>query len=264
MTHAEPRSTTVSRFKVVIPARYGSKRLPGKPLRLIGGKPLIQHVFERAQESGAETVLIATDDERIVGAAADFGAVAVLTDTDHQSGSERIAEVVETQGWEDAVVIVNLQGDEPFMPGSLIHQVAEDLKNHPHAPMTTLCECLSDAADLTDPHVVKVVLDRQRYALYFSRAPIPWDRDRFPLEDQQGPLEGYYRHIGLYAYRAGFVKRYVRWPSAPLEKTERLEQLRVLWHGERIHVSEARQAPGMGVDTEADLRRAEAHLHASR
>ncbi len=250
-------------FKVVIPARYAASRLPGKPLRAMAGKPLIQHVYERARESGAETVIIATDDARIVAAAAEFGARALLTEEAHQCGSERIAEVAESQGWDDEVVVVNLQGDEPFMPAALIRQAAQDLVNHPAAPMTTLCAPIADARELTDPHVVKVVLDGHGYALYFSRAPIPWDRERFPLgEPAQAHLHGFYRHIGLYVYRVGFLRRFVRWPRVPLEQREHLEQLRVLWHGERIHVSQARQDPGFGVDTEADLRRAEVRMRA--
>ena len=179
-----------------------------------------------------------------------------MTRSDHQSGTDRIAEVVQCFDWRAEEIVVNLQGDEPDMPSALLKQVAEDMDHHPDAVMTTLCAALTEKAQLFDPNVVKLVTDSRGYALYFSRAPIPWNRDQFA--DQSAMPEqvtGFYRHIGLYAYRAGFLSRYVDWASSPLEVAESLEQLRVLWHGERIHVSEAEEMPGQGVDTAHDLDR---------
>lgn len=201
---------SMTSFKVVIPARYASTRLPGKPLRDIGGKPMIQHVHERAVESGAEQVVIATDDSRIAQRVAEFGGEVCLTAANHLSGTDRIAEVVSRYQWSADEIVVNLQGDEPDMPAALLRQVALDMQDHPDAVMTTLSAGLSDRAQLFDSNVVKLVTDAKGYALYFSRAPIPWDRDRF-VDPQALPerVEGYARHIGLYAYRAGFLARYV-------------------------------------------------------
>jgi 3-deoxy-manno-octulosonate cytidylyltransferase (CMP-KDO synthetase) len=250
-------------FKVVIPARYASSRLPGKPLIELGGKPLLRHVYERALESAATEVVIATDDQRIVEAAQAFGAPVCLTGSHHQSGSDRIAEVLETLAWPEDTPVVNLQGDEPCMPAALINQVAADLQQHPAAAMTTLAGAISDREMLFDPHVVKVVTDAEGYALYFSRAPIPWHRDEFLADTKALPKNGdFQRHIGLYAYRAGFLRRFVSWMPAPLENAESLEQLRVLWNGERIHVSRARQQPGPGVDTPDDVTKVQALLEA--
>lgn len=248
-----------SGFKVVIPARYGSTRLPGKPLLWIAGKPMIQHVVERAWASGAQEVLVATDDPRIRSACADFGAEALITRADHRSGSDRIAEVVEQKGWPDETVLVNLQGDEPTMPAALIDQVASNLAERPEIGMATLAYPIKDGATLFDTNAVKVVTDSEGLALYFSRAPIPWCRDEPPGQD--GPIPGslpVLRHIGIYAYRAAFLRRYIAWPPSPLELAESLEQLRVLWHGGRIHVGVAREMPGPGVDTVEDLARAAA------
>jgi 3-deoxy-manno-octulosonate cytidylyltransferase (CMP-KDO synthetase) len=243
-------------FKVVIPARYASTRLPGKPLLEVAGKPLIRHVWERARASAADEVVVATDDPRIAAACNAFGADVALTRSDHQSGSDRIAEVVAARGWPGDALVVNLQGDEPTMPPDLIDQVAQGLARHPVANIATLAHPIDDAQALFDPHVVKVVLDAEGFALYFSRAPIPWHRDEFLGGRHSLPQQGVYlRHIGLYAYRAGFLARFVAWPPAPLELAESLEQLRVLWHGERIHVGVAAEAPGPGVDTSADLQR---------
>lgn len=248
-------------FKVVIPARYASTRLPGKPLIEIAGKPMIQHVYERACESGATEVVIATDDERIATRGAAFGAEVCMTAASHQSGTDRIAEVVERKGWSVDDIVVNLQGDEPNMPAALVTQVATDMDTHGRADMTTLSSLISEREMLFDPHVVKVVTNSDGYALYFSRAPIPWHRDEFLAGD--GPLPSdveFARHIGLYAYRAGFLKQYVDWPPAPLEQAESLEQLRVLWHGGRIHVTRAGVEPGHGVDTKEDLIQVEKQL----
>lgn len=243
-------------FKVVIPARYASTRLPGKPLLEVAGKPLVRYAWERARASAAEEVVVATDDGRIAEACVAFGADVALTRGDHLSGSDRIAEVVAARGWPEDTLVVNLQGDEPTMPPTLIDQVARGLALHPTANMATLAYPIDDAEALFDPHVVKVVLDAEGFALYFSRAPIPWHRDELLGGRHALPRQGtYLRHIGLYAYRAGFLARFVAWPPAPLELAESLEQLRVLWHGERIHVGVAAEAPGPGVDTSSDLAR---------
>jgi 3-deoxy-manno-octulosonate cytidylyltransferase (CMP-KDO synthetase) len=243
-------------FKVVIPARYASVRLPGKPLLDIAGKPMIQHVYERALESGAAEVVVATDDRRIVDACQQFGADVCLTSDQHRSGSDRIAELVSIRGWGDEEIIVNLQGDEPAMPPALLRQVADDMQSHPGASITTLSAPITQRSTLFDPHVVKVVVDAEGYALYFSRAPIPWHRDEFVDADRPLPSDtGFARHIGLYAYRAGYLAQFVSWKHAPIELAESLEQLRVLWHGGRIHVSQAIEEPGHGVDTREDLAR---------
>lgn len=248
-------------FKVVIPSRYGATRLPGKPLLPIAGKPLIQHVWERARESAADEVVVATDDRRIADACRGFGADVAMTRSDHRSGSDRVAEVIAARGWSAETIVVNLQGDEPAMPPVLIDQLARDLAGHPSAAVATLAYPIGDADTLFDPHVVKLVTDAAGYALYFSRAPIPWHRDEFIGGHPSLPAAGQFlRHIGLYAYRAGFLGRFVDWSPAPLELAESLEQLRALWHGERIHVSLATVEPGSGVDTAADLERVRALL----
>lgn len=250
-------------FKVAIPARYASSRLPGKPLRTIGGLPMIQHVHDRAKESGAGEVVIATDDERIAETAAGFGAQVRMTSLDHQSGTERLAELAGIMGWTEDTIVVNVQGDEPFMPPALIRQVAADLAQHRDAGIATLCTPIISAHELFDPNAVKVVCDARGYALYFSRAPIPWDREAFARSTQELPGGSlHFRHIGLYAYRVGFLNEYRRLPPCALERTEMLEQLRALAHGVRIHVTEAADAPGVGVDTEADLARAEEAMEA--
>ena len=246
------------KFKVVIPARYGATRLPGKPLRRLLGKPLVQYVFENAVASGADEVVIATDDERIRKAAEGFSAAVCMTSAQHRSGTERIAEVAERNRYAADCIVVNLQGDEPLVPPVLIRQVAEDLAAHPEAAIATLCARLADAEQLFNPHVVKVVMDRQGYALYFSRAAIPWDRDGFAAGPAQpNPQAAYYRHIGLYAYRAGFLRDYVNQSPCDAEQLESLEQLRALWYGHRIHVAEALAETVSGVDTEEDFARVE-------
>jgi 3-deoxy-manno-octulosonate cytidylyltransferase (CMP-KDO synthetase) len=248
-------------FKVVIPARYASVRLPGKPLLKIAGKPMLEHVHARALESGASEVVIATDDGRIADVAKDFQAQVCMTRETHRSGSDRIAEVVQQMAWGKNTIVVNLQGDEPSMPPVLINQVADDMAAHEAAGVTTLSAPILDKALLFDPHVVKVVTDINGYALYFSRAPIPWHRDEFVDPERPLPeVTGFARHIGLYAYRAGYLKQFVAWEHAPIERAESLEQLRVLWHGGKIHVSQARVEPGHGVDTQEDLKRVEADL----
>jgi 3-deoxy-manno-octulosonate cytidylyltransferase (CMP-KDO synthetase) len=242
-------------FRVVIPARYGASRLPGKPLLDIAGKTLLARVWEQASASAAGEVVVATDDERVLAHCRDIGADAVLTRAHHQSGTDRVAEVAATRGWAPDSVIVNLQGDEPCMPSSLIDQLAQALLRDAAMPMATLATPITDAKALFDPHTVKVVTAASGAALYFSRAPLPWHRDEF-LGDRAKLPTGttFLRHIGLYAYRVGFLARFVGWPPAPLETAESLEQLRVLWHGERIQVEIAQTPPGPGVDTEDDVR----------
>ena len=244
-------------FKIVIPARHGSSRLPGKPLLPIAGKPMIVHVCERALEAGSE-VFVATDDERIRAAVADIPVTAVMTCEDHASGTERIAEVADLQDWPDDTLIVNLQGDEPLMQPQLIKRLAEALAQQTTAQIATLAAPIHDRAEVFDPNAVKVVLDRHGYALYFSRAPIPWSRDAFGQNDKALPDDyQWLRHIGVYAYSAGFLRRYVNWAASPLESIEALEQLRILWHGERILVVPVDSAPHAGVDTTEDLLRVE-------
>jgi len=249
-------------YRIVIPARYESTRLPGKPLRELAGKPMIQHVYECARRSGAGQVVIATDDARIRQAAEAFGATVCMTAASHRSGTERLAEAVAQLGLAADDIVVNLQGDEPLMPSVCLDQVARALAAHPAASMATLCTPLQEPAELFDPHVVKVVRDVNDMALYFSRAPVPWHRDEFRHSPTVLPQDGtpLLRHIGLYAYRAGYIERYLALPHSPLEAAESLEQLRVLWHGDGIVVPEAEAVPGPGVDTEADLAKVAARL----
>jgi 3-deoxy-manno-octulosonate cytidylyltransferase (CMP-KDO synthetase) len=237
---------------VIIPARFASTRLPGKALVELRGKSLIQRVYDCAHQSKAERIIIATDDERIEQAARSFGAEVCMTSSSHASGTERSAEVVELMKIDDNEVVVNLQGDEPLMPGSLINQVGDELMQS-DAPMATACHEIESLEEVDNPHVVKIVTDAQGYALYFSRSAIPFVRDN-PRPGTLMPRT-YYRHIGIYAYRAEFIKRYVSWSACPVEKHESLEQLRVLWHGERIAVCEANEMPGPGIDTPDDLLR---------
>ena len=237
---------------VIIPARFASTRLPGKPLRDICGKPLIQHVYERALATAAARIVIATDDARIGEVASAFGAEVCMTSSEHSSGTERIAEVVQKLSIPQDTTIVNLQGDEPLMPPTLIRAVADTLDAHPQASMATAIHAITDETMMANPNVVKVVRDRDNFALYFSRAPIPWKAghgERLSKRTQA------FRHIGLYAYQAGFVTRYASWPPSPLENVERLEQLRVLWNSERIVLYESSGAPAAGVDTLEDLER---------
>lgn len=246
-------------FHVVIPARYQSSRLPGKLLREIGGQPMIRHVYERACESGAASVVIATDDERIRSVAKAFGAAVVMTSPDHASGTDRLAEAVGHLKLEPQEIVVNLQGDEPQMPPSVVAQVARNLNHHPDAGMSTVCTPVLETRELFDPHLVKVVRDRRDFALYFSRAPIPWHREGFPIAAGVLPADGgYFRHIGLYAYRVQVLTTFPSLVQSPAERAESLEQLRALWHGIAIHVGEAAEIPPVGVDTEADLIRANA------
>ncbi|TNI74685.1 3-deoxy-manno-octulosonate cytidylyltransferase [Aeromonas media] len=251
-------------FVVVIPARYASTRLPGKPLADIHGKPMVQHVVEKALQSGADRVIVATDDERVQQALQTTGVEVCMTSKDHQSGTERLAEVCRHYGFAADTIVVNVQGDEPLIPPAIIRQVADNLAAAT-APMATLSVPIQDAEEAFNPNAVKVVTDKDGYALYFSRASIPWDRDRFAASDRAAGSheqigDHYQRHIGIYAYRAGFIQRYVDWAPSALEQVEALEQLRVLWYGEKIHVAQALEAPPVGVDTQQDLDKVRALL----
>lgn len=247
-------------FKIVIPARHGSTRLPGKPLLPIAGRPMIVHVCERALEAGSE-VYLATDNARIRDAVAALPVRTVMTRPDHASGTERIAEVADKLGWSDEDIVVNLQGDEPLMRPDLIRRLAEALAGQGKAGAATLAAPIRNPAEVFDPSAVKTVVDRNGYALYFSRAPIPWHRASFDRSEVPLPEDfPWLRHIGIYAYSAGFLRRYVAWPASPLEAVEALEQLRILWHGERIRVLTVDEAPEAGVDTEADWRRVDGIL----
>ena len=243
-------------FRVVIPARFGSSRLPGKPLLPIGGRPMLQWVYERAVASGATTVVIATDDDRIAECARSFGASVQLTSLTHQSGTDRIAEVALQAGWPQDDVIVNLQGDEPLMPSGLVRQVATLLEQQPTAHIATLATRITGLAAFMDPNTVKVVTDASGRALYFSRAPIPWGRDTAPegLASQLG-FGAARRHIGLYAYRVAALRRLSLLPPSPLEQVEKLEQLRALENGMEIRVADAIESPGPDVNTAEDLAR---------
>jgi 3-deoxy-manno-octulosonate cytidylyltransferase (CMP-KDO synthetase) len=239
-------------FTVVIPARLASTRLPDKPLADIGGAPMVVRVAQRAALSAAREVVVATDHESIRRACEAHGVRALMTRADHVSGSDRLAEAATLLGLADDATVVNVQGDEPLIEPALIDACAALLARREDCVMSTVAHAIHDAADYTNPNVVKVVLDAQSRALLFSRAPLPWWRDGAPaMPSDPPPL----RHVGLYAYRAGFLRRFPTLPPAPLERTEALEQLRVLWHGERIAVHVTETAPGPGVDTPQDLER---------
>ena len=248
-------------FIVAIPARFGASRLPGKPLRLIAGTPMVVHVARRALAAGARQVVVATDDVRIAQALAGEPLVVCMTRADHPSGTDRLAECAGQLGWGDDQIVVNLQGDEPFAPPEGIQAVAQALADS-SAPMATLATPIHDSATLFDPNAVKLVRDQAGLALYFSRAPIPWQRDRF-ARDRLGPAgEGALRHIGIYAYRAGFLRAFAAMPPGRLEQIEALEQLRVLEAGHRIAVALTPVPFPPGVDTEDDLARAEIQARA--
>jgi len=243
-------------FLVVIPARHASSRLHGKPLADIAGKPMVVHVAERARASGARAVWVATDSQDVFDAVKLHGHQAMMTRTDHATGTDRIAEVAQRLGLADSDIVVNVQGDEPLIAPELIRAVAHSLTEHGEASIATACHPICDAASLQNPNVVKVVLDRSGHALYFSRAPIPYARDGFAINQSALPpgLPSY-RHIGIYAYRAGFLQIYGRLEPAAIERFEALEQLRALWHGYRIAVAVTAHAPEAGVDTDEDLAR---------
>lgn len=266
-------TTDATSFVVVIPARYQSSRLPGKVLADIGGKPMIQWVVEKAQLSGASKVIVATDNDDVEQVVNSFGGEVCKTRSDHQSGTERLAEVMEIYQFSDDEIIVNVQGDEPFIPPENIAQVANNLANQKAeqslnanvsnkvSRMSTLAINIDTVEEALNPNAVKVLTDKDGYALYFSRATIPYDRARFLGNDNINNIgEFYLRHVGIYAYRAGFIKDYVNWPSSQLEQIEALEQLRVLYQGEHIHVAVAKtNVPVEGVDTPEDLEKARAY-----
>ena len=239
MTQSQPL------FKVVIPARYAATRLPGKPLLDIGGKPMVIRVVEQARASGASAVWVATDDKNIFSTVEQYGFHVALTASSHLSGTDRIAELVEAQGWADDEIIINVQGDEPLMPPQLISQTAAYLSQHADIAMATAAHPLSDKADWLNPNIVKVVLDHANRALYFSRAPIPY------LRDNSAALTAY-RHVGIYAFRAGYLKKFAALPKSPIEALEALEQLRALWYGHAIGVLVSAHC-SVGVDTQEDL-----------
>ena len=237
--------------RIIIPARLASSRLPGKILLNIAGKPMLQHVYERVSQCDVDSVLIATESEQVLELAQSWGADVCLTDANHPSGTDRTAEAARIKGYADADLIVNVQGDEPLIPIANVHQVFIDLEQHPQAAMATLRDRLSTLEAVMNPHAVKVVTDKEGFALYFSRAPIPWARDVFPgalPADQQ-----HWLHIGIYGYRCEFLKHYAELEPSPLETIEALEQLRVLWHGRKIYVGVAPEPNPPGVDTEAGL-----------
>lgn len=246
----------MTNFIVAVPARYGASRLPGKPLRLIAGEPLVVHVARRALAAGATQVVLATDDLRIAEAVAKYPVTVCMTRVDHASGTDRLAECAAQLKWSEQQIIVNLQGDEPFAPAAGIRAVAEVLEKS-NAPMATLATEIDDADTYFDTNAVKVVRASNGNALYFSRAPMPWQRDRFSSDRVSPPLQGALRHIGIYAYRAGFLKTFAQLPTGQLEPLEALEQLRVLEAGYQIAVGITPEAFPPGVDTEADLERAE-------
>ena len=249
----------MTRFTVIIPARYASARLPGKPLADIAGKPMVVRVALRAQQAGADRVVVATDDDRIEAAVAAHGIAVCLTRSDHPTGTDRLAEAAQLLGLSDDAIVVNVQGDEPLLSPTLIRAMAELLGAHPDAAIATACHPIADEAEAFNPNVVKVVLDHRNYALYFSRATIPWARDAFSggrVSVPQGlPI---YRHYGLYAYRAGFLRAYPMLAPAAVERFEALEQLRALWHGFRIVVEVTGGTPAPGIDTPEDLERVRA------
>ena len=242
-------------FRVAIPARYQSTRLPGKPLLSIVGRPMVQWAYETGQRSGAAQVVVATDDARIVAVVRSFGGEVCLTRAEHASGTDRLAEVAEQLAWPDDDIVVNLQGDEPLLPPELLAQVATGLQEHPDAGIATLCTPIEDIDEIFDPNVVKVVFDHAGYALYFSRSPVPYHRLEFAHgKPRELPTDvNYWRHLGIYAYRASVLRGYRQLPKSPLENIEILEQLRGLWNGVRIHVQQAVAVPPPGVDTADDL-----------
>jgi 3-deoxy-manno-octulosonate cytidylyltransferase (CMP-KDO synthetase) len=238
---------------IIIPARYASTRLPGKPLADVAGKTLIERVHDCARATNPERIIVATDDARIADAVRGFGGEACLTAAGHASGTDRIAEVIRKQAIPHDAVVVNLQGDEPLMPPALIREVASLLSSHPDAVVATACHPIASREEFVNPNVVKVVFDEKGYSLYFSRAAIPWPRESMAGKGPDSILA--HRHIGLYAYRAGFVLEYSSWSPCTIEQAEQLEQLRVLWHGRRIAVCVSAELPAAGVDTPEDLER---------
>ncbi len=244
-------------YKIVIPSRFGSSRLPGKPLKDINGKPMVWHVYQRALETniGAENIVVATDHQGIFDVCTEFGIQVVMTREDHESGTDRLAEVAELMNWADDVMVVNLQGDEPLLPPKLIELTAQVLSDSPLAGMATLGCPINDETDIHDANCVKLVADHSGKAMYFSRAAIPFARDGFEADAMQGSKSPWLRHIGMYAYRVAALKQIAAMPMAVVEGLEKLEQLRALWNGIHIQVAAIESAPGHGIDTQADLDR---------
>jgi len=241
--------TQNTNFVVIIPARYASTRLPGKPLKDIGGKTLLEHVCDRASDSDAKKVIVATDDQRIFSHIQTCGFEAIMTDDDCESGTDRIAQACEKLELADDIIVVNLQGDEPFMPAAVINQIATSLDQNSVASMSTGCELLTNTTEFSNPDIVKVVRDKDDYALYFSRSFIPFTR-------QNPQPHNVYKHLGIYAYSVGYIKKFASLSPCEIEQSEKLEQLRALWQGDKIYVTEITQATGIGVDTQADLEQA--------
>jgi 3-deoxy-manno-octulosonate cytidylyltransferase (CMP-KDO synthetase) len=246
-------------FHVIIPARYGSTRLPGKPLLQLGDRPLIHWVWQSAVDSGAASVLVATDDERIRAAALRFGADCAMTSPNHVSGTDRIAETVRARGFAAEDIVVNLQGDEPLMPAAVVAGVAQGLRETAGCDISTAVAPIRSLREFLDPNCVKALRARDGRALYFSRAPVPWPRDSIAAERPAAFL-GAWRHIGIYAYRVRSLLQFAAWPPTPLETTEKLEQLRALEHGMHIHLVALSVAPPAGIDTPEDLARVRAEL----
>ncbi|CAA6818019.1 MAG: 3-deoxy-manno-octulosonate cytidylyltransferase (EC [uncultured Thiotrichaceae bacterium] len=247
----------MSTVHIVIPARYGSSRLPGKPLKLIAGKTMIEHVYRQAEKSGFESIIVATDDQRIADCVSDFSGNAIMTRNDHPSGTDRLAEVATLSGWDDDDIVINVQGDEPLLPPETIRYLAE-LTENSNALLSTLACQIHEADDVFNSNIVKVVMDHRGYAHYFSRAPIPYNRNHFG-EKSLGDT-AYYRHIGIYAYRVKTLKKIPTLSACPLEQAESLEQLRPMYHGIEIQVGILEKAPPHGVDTAEDLAHVEAIL----
>ena len=251
----------MTQFNVVIPARFASTRLPGKPLADIAGKSMVVRVVEQALQAGAHEVWVATDHQQVADAVKAAGHNVLMTSAEHASGTDRIAEVATTLNWPDDTIVVNVQGDEPLIDPQLVRDVAQQLADHDSASIATACHPIHDLPSMFNQHIVKVVLDRAGYALYFSRAPIPYGRDAFQNMPTRLPAEmPVYRHIGLYAYRASFLKIYSQLTPAAIEQFEALEQLRALWHGHKIAVAVTELTPAVGVDTPEDLARVRKHF----
>jgi 3-deoxy-manno-octulosonate cytidylyltransferase (CMP-KDO synthetase) len=249
-------------FNVVIPARFASSRLPGKPLADIHGKPMIARVVERAQMSDAKRVIVATDDQIIVSALSDMDCEVILTSKEHRSGTDRIAEVIDKIELADDEIVINVQGDEPLLPPENINQTARMLVERPDVNISTLCVQIYESEDVFDPNVVKTLMDKKGVSLYYSRAPVPWYRGRFDGSQEltEDELRAYFRHVGIYGYRAGLIRQFVKWPMSSMEKLESLEQLRAMENGEIILCQVAEVEPPHGVDTPADLEKIRAYM----
>lgn len=240
-------------FRVIIPARFHSTRFPGKLLKNIAGKSMLQHVYEHSVASGAESVVIATGDQNIAETAEKFGATVCLTQEDHSSGIERLSEAVTALDYDEKEIVVCVQGDKPLISPQVIRSLAEDLVMHDNVKVASICDVIDNPKDLFDPNIIKVVMNWRNYALYFTRAPIPWEVDNFQDRENIKLSGNHYRHLGLYAFRVGFLKDYMEWSPSNLETLESLEQLRILWNGGRIHMRISKDKLPPSVNTEEDL-----------